>query len=49
MGEDFGMDLRMSLKAETVTEALLSKIWIRSGLFDVNEPVRRKRKHGEIS
>ncbi|KDR74580.1 hypothetical protein GALMADRAFT_71005, partial [Galerina marginata CBS 339.88] len=42
-------DLRMSLKAQTVTEALLSKVWIRSGLFDVNEPVRRKRKHGEIS
>ena len=43
------MDLRMSLKAETVTEALLSKVWIRSGLFDANEPVKRKRKHSEIS
>lgn len=41
-------DLRGSLKAETVSKALLSKVWIRSGLFDVNEPLKRKRKHGEI-
>ena len=29
-------DLRSSLKADTVTEALLKKVWIRSGLLDVN-------------
>lgn len=42
-------DLRASLKAETVTEALLSKVWIRSGLFDPEEPLKRKRKHGDMS
>ncbi|KJA13696.1 hypothetical protein HYPSUDRAFT_92664 [Hypholoma sublateritium FD-334 SS-4] len=42
-------DLRASLKAETVTEALLSKVWIRSGLFDPEEPLKRKRKHGDMN
>ncbi|KAF4609484.1 hypothetical protein D9613_012328 [Agrocybe pediades] len=41
-------DLRMSLKAETAREALLSKTWIGSGLLEMNPPVVRKRKHGEI-
>jgi hAT family C-terminal dimerisation region len=39
-------DLRSSLKAQTITEALLSKVWIRSGLFEVNPPIVKKRKHG---
>jgi hypothetical protein len=38
-------DLRSSLKAETISEALLSKVWIREGLFDVNEPIPVRRKH----
>ena len=28
--------------------ALLAKTWIQDGLFNVNEPVRHKRKHEEI-
>lgn len=39
-------DLRSSLKAETIQKALLAKVWIRSGLLDVNEPVRPRKKHG---
>jgi hypothetical protein len=39
-------DLRSSLKAETVTQALLSKVWIRSGLLNMNEPQERRKKHG---
>jgi hypothetical protein len=39
-------DLRSSLKAQTITEALLSKVWIRSGLFEVNPPIVKKKKHG---
>jgi hypothetical protein len=34
-------DLRSSLKADTVTEALLAKVWIRSGLLDVNGDGKR--------
>jgi hypothetical protein len=39
-------DLRSSLKAQTITEALLSKVWIRSGLFEVNPPIVKMKKHG---
>jgi len=42
-------DIRSSLKAETISEALLTKVWIRSGLFDVNEPIVRRKKHGALS
>lgn len=28
-------DLRSSLKAETTSKALLTKLWIRSGLFEI--------------
>ena len=38
-------DLRSSMKAETIREALLSKAWIRSGLFDV-EPEDLEGKKG---
>src|ERR1700733_395610 len=39
-------DLRSSLKAETISEALLSKVWIREGLLDVNELKPPRKKHG---
>ncbi|KAJ3998080.1 hypothetical protein F5050DRAFT_1547185, partial [Lentinula boryana] len=39
-------DLHGSLKAETVQKALLSKVWIRSGLLDANEPIQPRKKHG---
>lgn len=39
-------DLRGSLKAETIQKALLAKVWIRSRLLDVNEPVKPWKKHG---
>ena len=39
-------DLHSSLKAQTITEALPSKVWIRSGLFEVNPPIVKKKKHG---
>ena len=39
-------DLRSSLKAQTITEALLLKVWIRSSLFKVNPPIVKKKKHG---
>ena len=41
-------DLRSSLKAQTITEALLSKVWIRSGLFEVNLPIVKMKKHGAL-
>jgi hypothetical protein len=41
-------DLRSSLKAETISEALLTKVWIRCGLFDVTEPPAKRRKHGTV-
>ncbi|KAF5309197.1 hypothetical protein D9619_012818 [Psilocybe cf. subviscida] len=41
-------DFRSSLKAETISLALLTKVWIQSGLFDVRAPLQRKRKHGEL-
>ena len=40
-------DLQSSLNAETVTQALLTKTWIRSGLFEMNLPVEKHRKHGD--
>ncbi|KAF4611808.1 hypothetical protein D9613_004630 [Agrocybe pediades] len=42
-------DLRMSMKAKTISEALLVKVWVGTDLFDAHEPLKRKRKHGEIS
>ncbi|KAF5326856.1 hypothetical protein D9619_005142 [Psilocybe cf. subviscida] len=35
-------DLRSSMKADMISEALLTKVWISSGLFDVNAPVTKK-------
>ncbi|KAE9393296.1 hypothetical protein BT96DRAFT_742474, partial [Gymnopus androsaceus JB14] len=32
------IDLWSSLKSETIWQALLSKVWIHAGLFEVNEP-----------
>ena len=40
-------DLRSSLKAETVTQALLTKAWIHSGLFEMLPPKEVRRKHGD--
>jgi hypothetical protein len=40
-------DLRSSLKAPTIQQALLTKAWIRSGLFEMNPPVEKRRKHGD--
>jgi len=38
-------DLRSSMKAETIREALLSKVWINCGLFDVEkDDLERKGK-----
>lgn len=42
-------DLRSSLKAPTIRKALLSKVWIRSGLLDVNEPPLPPRKRRKVS
>ena len=39
-------DLHSSLKAQTINEALLLKLWIKSGLFKVNPPIMKKKKHG---
>jgi hypothetical protein len=39
-------DLRSSLKERTVTMALLTKVWIRSGLFEMMPPKILQRKHG---
>ena len=39
-------DLRCSLKAQTITQSLLSKVWIRSGLLDPNPPQPPRQKHG---
>ena len=40
-------DLHSSLKAKTVREALLTKTWIRAGLFKMNPPVQKRCKHGD--
>ena len=39
-------DLRCSMKADTITQSLLSKVWIRNGLLDPNGPEPRCKKHG---
>lgn len=40
-------DLQSSLKVRTVREALLTKTWIRAGLFKMNLPVLKHHKHGD--
>jgi hypothetical protein len=35
------------LKAETVRQALLTKAWIKSGLFEMNPPPIVRQKHGD--
>ena len=40
-------NLRSSLKERTITMALLTKTWIRSGLFDMEPPKELRWKHGE--
>lgn len=39
-------DLRSSLKEQTIKEALLSKVWIKSGLFKMLAPERKRKRHG---
>lgn len=44
-------NLRSSLKEKTIMMALLTKVWIRSGLFEMMPPTvrrRSRRKHGDI-
>ena len=40
-------NLRSSLKEKTITMALLTKVWIRSGLFEMMPPKVVGRKHGD--
>ena len=40
-------NLRSSLKEKTITMALLTKVWIRSGLFEMIPPKVLRRKHGD--
>ncbi|KIL56142.1 hypothetical protein M378DRAFT_89778 [Amanita muscaria Koide BX008] len=40
-------NLRSSLKETTITMALLTKVWIRSGLFEMMPPKILRRKHGD--
>ncbi len=40
-------NLRSSLKEDTVKMALLVKVWIQSGLFEMTPPTIRRRKHGD--
>ncbi|EEB97734.1 hypothetical protein MPER_02884, partial [Moniliophthora perniciosa FA553] len=42
-------DLWSALKAETVSEAMLSKAWIKSGLLEVTPPPRIRITHGSKS
>lgn len=42
-------DLRSSLRAETVKQALLTKCWLRSGLFHPIPKTRRVEKHGSAA
>jgi hypothetical protein len=42
-------DLRSSLLAETIQEALLTKVWIRTGLFKLVPPPKRAVEHGDAS
>ena len=39
-------DLWCSMKADAITQSLLSKVWIRNGLLDPNAPELRRKKHG---
>ena len=41
-------DLRSTLKAETIKKALLTKVWIKSDLFDLIEKPRPLVKHGSV-
>lgn len=41
-------DLRSSLKAETVREALLTKVWIKTDFFDLILPPQRRVQHGSV-
>lgn len=41
-------DLRSSLKAETVREALLTKVWIRGGLLGMVQKPTVHPKHGSV-
>ena len=41
-------DLRCSLKAETITQALLAKVWIRAGLLDIVAEDERPRKKQKV-
>ena len=40
-------NLRSSLKENTIKMALLTKAWIRSGLFEMIPPKVPRRKHGD--
>jgi hypothetical protein len=40
-------DLRSSLKEETITKALMTKVWIRDGLFKMVPPPEPRKKHGK--
>jgi hAT family C-terminal dimerisation region len=40
-------NLRSSLKENTIRMALLTKSWIRSGLFDMVPKKELRRKHGD--
>ena len=40
-------NLRSSLKEKTIMMALLTKVWIRSGLFEMTAPTELQRKHGD--
>jgi hypothetical protein len=41
-------DLYSSLKAENIIKALLPKVWIYSGLFELNELKVLCQKHGNM-
>ena len=40
-------NLRSSLKEKTIMMALLTKVWIRSGLFEMTAPTELRWKHGD--
>jgi hypothetical protein len=39
--------LRSSLKEDTIKMALLTKVWIRDGLFEMMPKKELRRKHGD--
>ena len=39
--------LRSSFKEKTISMALLTKVWIWSGLFEMMPPKVQQRKHGD--